>query len=120
MEKIFYYVTYVFYFYTLSSSMVYLDYAFFVIDLVVSKFKHWPLFITTLISYIALIFFFDPGLTIGLFSSINPALYNSLGIWQLIGVSLDINVMRSIFQTIFVGVAIYYIYYYFPKNNNEN
>lgn len=93
---------------------------FYVIDLVVSKFKHWPLLLTTLFSYIALVTFFDPGLTIGLFSPVNPALYNSLGIWQLVGVNLDINIMRSIFQTIFVGVAIYYINYYFPKNDHED
>jgi len=92
---------------------------FFVIDLVISKFKHWPLMVTTMISYIFLVTFFDPGLTIGLFSPVNPALYNSLGIWQQIGINFDINLMRSIFQTFFVGVAIYYIYYYFPKDNHE-
>lgn len=93
---------------------------FFVIDLVKSKFRHWPLMITTLFSYIALVTFFDPGLTIGLFSPVNPALYNSPGIWQLIGINFDINIMRSIFQTIFVGIAIYFIYHHFPKNNYKD
>ncbi|KKP42789.1 MAG: hypothetical protein UR33_C0001G0150 [Candidatus Woesebacteria bacterium GW2011_GWA2_33_20] len=83
---------------------------FFTIDLIISKFKHWPLFLGVLISFVGLLFSFDPGLTIGLFAPINPLLYNLAPIWQLLGINIDLNTYRSIFQTIFVGFAVYYIY----------
>lgn len=90
---------------------------FYVIDLVRSNFKHWPLLALTLLSFLVLITFFDPGLTVWLFAPINPSLYGLPSIWQLVGLSPDINVLRSVFQSIFVGVSVYYIYYYFPKNH---
>lgn len=94
---------------------------FFIIDLIYSKFKHWPLVVASLFSFFGFLTFFDPSLTIGLFSAINPNLYNSLGLWQLIGLNLDINYARSLLHTLFVGVAIYYIYLYlFKEGNNEN
>ena len=85
---------------------------FFVIDLVKTKLKHWPLFVMLLITFIGMITFFDSGLSIGLFSAINPTLYNLPPVWQLLGLNLDINVSRSILQTIFTGISAYYIYEY--------
>ncbi|MDP3918079.1 MAG: glycosyltransferase family 87 protein [Candidatus Woesebacteria bacterium] len=85
---------------------------FFVIELVSSKLKHWPLFVMLLITFIGMITFFDTGLSIGLFSAINPALYNLPPVWNLLGLNLDINVSRSILQTVFVGISAYYIYEY--------
>lgn len=93
---------------------------YFMIDLVVSKFKHWPLFLGVMVSFIALVTFFDPGLTVWLFAPINPSLYGEVGIWQQLGLNIDINMARSVFHTLFVGIAAYYIYYYFPKvKDNE-
>lgn len=87
---------------------------FFIIDLVKSKLKHLPLFLALFITYVGMISFFDSGLSIGLFSAINPALYDLPSVWQLLGVNLDVNTARSILHTVFVGIALYYIYYYFP------
>lgn len=89
---------------------------FYMIDLVVSKFKHWPLFTVVLISFVFLVSFFDPGLTVWLFAPINPALYGQMGIWQQLGLNVDINQARSVFHTIFVGTSLYYVYHYFPKS----
>ena len=85
---------------------------FFVIDLVYTKFKHLPLFIGLLFVYIGMITFFDSGLSIGLFSAVNPALYNLPPFWNLLRLSLDINMSRSILHTVFVGISAYYIYEY--------
>jgi len=93
---------------------------FYVIDLVVTKFRHWPLFIVVLTSFIFLVSFFDAGLTVWLFAPISPNLYSQVGIWQQLGLNIDINMARSIFHTIFVGTSLYYIYHYFPKRINEN
>lgn len=89
---------------------------FYMIDLVVSKFKHWPVFTVVLISFVFLVSFFDPGLSVWLFAPINPALYGQMGIWQQLGLNIDINQARSVFHTIFVGTSLYYIYHYFPKS----
>jgi len=92
---------------------------FFIIELVYTKFKHLPLFVGLLIVYAGMITFFDTGLSIGLFAPINSSLYNLPDFWKLIGLNLDTNASRSILHTIFVGICAYYIYYYFPKKENE-
>lgn len=92
---------------------------FFIIDLVNTKFKHLPLFVGIIAVYAGMITFFDTGLSIGLFSPVNPSLYNLPDFWKLIGFSFDVNSSRSILHTIFVGICAYYIYYYFPKKENE-
>lgn len=91
---------------------------FFVQDLIHTKFRHWPLVLIALFSFFGLVTFFDPGLSIGLFSPISSALYRTLGIWD--SINIDVNFARSVLQTIFVGVGIYYIYYYLsPSTKNE-
>ena len=92
----------------------------FVIDLVSSKLRHWVLVGLSLVSFVALVTFFDPGLSIGLFAPISPLLYNSPGLWERLGVNLDVNFARSMFQTLFVGVALYYLYKYFPKLRHDD
>ncbi|MDP3994465.1 MAG: glycosyltransferase family 87 protein [bacterium] len=92
---------------------------FFVIDLVKSNFKNWLPFKLSLISFFVLTTFFDPGLTVWLFSPINPGLYGLPGIWQLMGFSPNINILRSIFHTVFVGAAMYYIYIHFPREGEK-
>lgn len=88
---------------------------FLVIDLVKSGLKHWPLVLITFISWLGLVTLFDPGLSVWLFSPILPNLYGQVGIWESLGVNIDLNMARSYLQTIFVSVATYYIYRYFPK-----
>lgn len=85
---------------------------FFVIELVNTKFKHWPLFLTLLLTFVGMITFFDSGLSIGLFSAVNPALYNLPPFWNLLGLNFDMNMSRSILHTVFVGISAYYIYEY--------
>ena len=92
---------------------------FFVIDLVNSNFKNWLPFKISLISFFVLITFFDPGLTVWLFAPVSSKLYGLPGIWQLIGLNPDINILRSVFQTIFVGAAMYYLYLHFPRENED-
>jgi len=93
---------------------------FFVIDLVYTKFKHLPLFVGLLVVYIGMITFFDSGLSIGLFAPINSTLYNLPDFWKLLGLNLDVNMSRSLLHTVFVGISMYYIYYYFPKHEEQN
>lgn len=88
---------------------------FFVIDLVKTKLKHWPLFVGLLITFVGMVTFFDSGLSLGLFAPINSNLYNLPDFWKVIGVNLDVNASRSLLHSIFVGISAYYIYYYFPK-----
>jgi hypothetical protein len=92
---------------------------FFVVDLVYTKLKHLPLFIALLTVYVGMITFFDSGLSIGLFSAVNPALYNLPDFWRVVGINLDVNASRSILQTAFVGISLYYIYNYFPSRTKD-
>ncbi len=88
---------------------------FFVFALIRSNFKDTLAVLASLFSFVGLIFFFDPGLSIGLFSPLNPSLYNTQSIWQILKINIDYNFARSILQTIFVGAGIYFIYRFFPK-----
>jgi hypothetical protein len=92
---------------------------FLVIDLVKSHLKHWPLVLISLVAWLGQVSFFDPGLSVWLFAPIAPALYGQPGVWNSLGSRIDINSARSIIQTVFVSVAAYYIYYYFPKKVNQ-
>lgn len=88
---------------------------FLIIEAVFTKFKN--IFVTALmlLSWFSLLFFFDSSLSIGLFSPINPQLYQGENLWHLIGISLDFNLLRSVFHTLIAGSAIYFIFSYFPR-----
>ncbi len=88
---------------------------FLILDLVKSRLLHWPLVVISFISWLGLVTLFDPGLSVWLFSPINPGLYGQVGVWESLGIRVDLNMARSVLQTLFVSVAAYYIYYYFPK-----
>lgn len=87
----------------------------FIIEAVYSNFKHWYVYLMMLISYIVLIFLFEPGLNVGIFSPVYPPLNNFDSIWQIFNIKIDVNFTRSFFHTIFAGGAFYLIYQYFPK-----
>lgn len=91
---------------------------FLIIDLVNNP-KHWLPLSLSLISFVGLVSFFDPGLSVWLFSPIWPSLYGSPGIWELAHLNLDINTARNVFQTLFVGTALYYLYIHFPKQSDR-
>ncbi len=93
---------------------------FLLFDLVTNGLKHWLLVVSLLISFLGAVLFFDPGLSIGLFSAINPNLYDSVSIWTLMGLHPDYNFMRSLFQTLFFSIGLYYLYYYFPSKKINN
>lgn len=89
------------------------------IELVSNNFRNLLVQLMLLAVFIGMVFFFDPGLNIGLFSALYPALYNSPSLWQLVSINIDYNFARSILQTILVGSAAYLIYYYFPRTNQH-
>ncbi len=92
---------------------------FYLLDLVKNNFKNWLPLGVSLLSYIGLLFFFDPSLTLGLFSPMWPELSNSQSLWQLLNISLDYNFSRSVLQTIFTGASLYYIYEYLWKKQQS-
>lgn len=93
---------------------------FLAIHLMRSKFESIIPLSLILLCWFASLFFFDPGLTLGLFSPIAPALYDSASIWQILGINVDYNFSRSIIQSIFVAASFYYFYSFFSKKNLEN
>lgn len=88
---------------------------FLIFALIKSNFKDTLAVIVSLVSFTGLIFFFEQGLNIGLFSVVNSGLYEGKNIWGLLNIPIDFNFLRSIMQTLFVSSAIYFIYCYFPK-----
>lgn len=92
---------------------------FLIIDLVKSNFKHLLLSLLSLLSFIILIFFFDSSLTVGIFAPVFPQLYQAPDIWKQLHLAIDYNQSRSIFQTVFVAAAVYFIYLYFPREKHQ-
>jgi hypothetical protein len=89
---------------------------FLIMDLIDSKFKNWPVFVLSIFTWLAALFFFDPGLNIGLFGPVTGFYDITVSIWQLLGLNIDYNFSRSIIQTLFVGGALYYIYHSFKQD----
>lgn len=90
---------------------------FFIIELVKFSFKSIVPVLLSFLSFTALLFFFDPSLTVGIFSPIMPSLVALPSIWDLLHFNLDYNLSRSLLQTVFAGSAIYFIYHYTVKAN---
>lgn len=88
---------------------------FLVLDLIKSNFKNILAVFLSLFSFVSLLFFFDPSLTLGLFAPVSPGLHTVPTLWSLLHLNLDQNFSRSVLQTIFVGSAVYFLYLYFPK-----
>lgn len=88
---------------------------FLILELLSNNFKHIFLLILIVISFVGAVFLFDQSLSIGLFAPLNPLLYNGPSLWRLLNINIDINFLRSLFQTLFVCTAGYFIYYYFPR-----
>ncbi len=92
---------------------------FLIIEVIHSNFKHLFLLIVTAISFLGTVFLFEQSLSIGLFAPLNPFLFNGPSLWQLLKIDIDVNFLRSLFQSLFVGVAAYLIYYYFPRKSSK-
>ena len=92
---------------------------FLIIDFVKSGLKRWLPLAISFFSFLGLLSFFDAGLTVWLFAPIAPKLYGAAGFWQQLGISLDINLARSVLQTLFAGSALYYLYIYFSKDSER-
>lgn len=83
---------------------------FLILGLIIGKFKNILAIFIIFGSWFMSLFFFDPSLTIGIFSPLFPALQNTGSIWQILSISVDYNSSRSIIQTVFVGASAYLIY----------
>lgn len=92
---------------------------FLIIELINSNFKHWFSVLLIVVTFIIGLFFFDQSLTTGIFAPLFPVLYSLPTIWQLLDLNIGMNFTRSILQTIFAAVSIYYIAIYFPKVSKE-
>lgn len=71
------------------------------------------------LSWFASLFFFDPSLTLGIFSPVIAGSQNALSIWRYLRLNPDYNSSRSVIQTMFAGGLVYLIYEYFPRSSNE-
>lgn len=89
-----------------------------ILGLVTSGFKNIIPTALIFVSWFASLFFFDPSLTLGIFSPIAPVLQNTPSIWTLLNVEVDYNLARSVIQTVFASAALYLIYQHFPRKTN--
>lgn len=92
---------------------------FFVLALIYSGFRNVLPVLLSLLSFTGLLFFFDSGLTISLFSPLFPQTFQLPSVWELLRVNIDYNFFRSVLQTIFIGSAVFLIYYHFPKDSHS-
>lgn len=90
---------------------------FLIMDLTLDRFKNILPILLILGSWLLSLFFFDPSLTVGLFTPILPNLYNAPSLWNLLSLNIDYNFSRSLLQTIFAGASGFLVYYHFHKKN---
>lgn len=91
---------------------------FLILDLVTEKSKNILTIILILVSWAGSLFFFDPSLTLGMFSPLFPALRTTPSVWMLLHLNPDYNISRSLLQTVLVASSFYLIYYHFTKQDN--
>lgn len=89
---------------------------FLILDLVIYRFKNWLAQLLIFGSWVGSLFFFDPSLTIGIFTPLFPSSQNIADIWTLSKINVDYNLARSMLQTIFAAASLYLIFKYFPGN----
>ena len=87
---------------------------FLIIELVKTNSKHLFVVILMFVAFLGNLSLFESSLSIGLFSPLNPSLSQIPDIWKMLGKNFDLNFLRSLFQTVFVGCAFFFIYTYFP------
>lgn len=80
-----------------------------IIDLVKYEFKNLIPNIIIFLTWFASLFFFDPSLTVGIFSPVIPLPGETPSVWTLLHMNLDYNISRSLIQTVFVAAALYLI-----------
>jgi hypothetical protein len=94
---------------------------FLVIEVVSFKFKTILPHVFLALSYLGMIFLFDPSLTVKIFAPLVPYLATLPGTWEGLGIHIDEVYVRSILQTVFASACVFYIYLYFnnrlPKNS---
>lgn len=91
---------------------------FLIIDLVKTQLKNWVAVVLIFISFFISLFFFDPSLTIGLFSPLWTDLYQLPSVWEILRLNPDYNFFRSLLQTLFTGAALYLVYHTHTKKED--
>jgi hypothetical protein len=71
------------------------------------------------LSFVGMVFLFDPSLTVKIFAPLYPILFYLPGTWQELGVRIDEVYIRSILQSVFAASCVFYIYLYFSKKLSE-
>lgn len=89
---------------------------FLILDLVRNGIKNIIPILLVILTWFASLFFFDPSLTVGIFSPITPALKSAPSIWELLHINMDYNSARSLIQTVFVAAGLYFIVTYLHSN----
>jgi len=90
-----------------------------ILDLAKYGLRNWLPITLILFSWFASLFFFDSSLTVGIFTPLFPQLGNLPSIWELLRLSPDYNLSRSLLQTIFAAAGFYLIYEYFHTKSND-
>lgn len=92
---------------------------FLIMNLIFERFKNLVAILLILGSWFGSLFFFEPSLTLGLFSPLFPNLYNTHSIWNLLKINIDYNFLRGLLQTVLAASALYLIYNSSLKSANE-
>jgi hypothetical protein len=82
---------------------------FLILNIVNTNFKSLLGQVVVYTAWFAGLWFFDSGMTIGLFAPILPNLYNGQSIWELVGYQVDVNFARSLIASVFFGGGLFLI-----------
>lgn len=88
-------------------------------QLVENKFKYFEIVCLMLITWFVIMLFFEPSLSIGLFSPINPTLNQWPGLANILSAKTDIFRLKSMLRSVFAGLSAFYIFSLFRSENNK-
>ncbi len=93
---------------------------FMIIDLIYSKFKTIWAMVLAVISFVGLLFLFDPSLTSNIFAPLIPSLREAPSIWSLVHLKIDQTLARSLLQSLLASSALFYFYLSLKKTNSSS
>jgi hypothetical protein len=83
---------------------------FFAIELARKGLKNWLEISILFTSWLFITLTFEPSLSVGLFSPINPSLSDTQGLAELIGKYTDIFQLKSLVRSVFAGTSLFLVH----------
>lgn len=79
-------------------------------ELIENNYQHWLLTLTIFLSWLAITFFFEPSLTIGLFYPLFPELEKAKGLTEILTPYMNVFQLKSLIRSVSAGASSFLLF----------